>query len=376
MLNHVVVFYGSKKDFEQLLHERIDVDEETVQFMELIQNYNSQLRPQTYGGRSISSKKVKEVDNCIVRSDDYGSVYEHVLSNFVSIVTLNYDIYTIYVHNPPKRVLNSLLASCGENIEYLYSDYVKIDRKILKQVKKRLDEDILGQTECKEQLLSGLYKLVSRSSGKPAVLMLYGPSGVGKTETAKCISKVLGGELLRVQFSMMQTAEAFNYVFGGEHSKGSFAKDMMARETNIILIDEFDKVESKFYNAFYELFDEGRYVDPNYEVDLHDTVFICTSNYRDEKEIKNSLGPAMYSRIGCCIEYKFLTKEQKCVILRNYYEQILADLQQDEKEAIAETPILAYYISHADEYNNIRILKNRLENAVFDELTKIFILND
>ena len=376
MLNHVVVFYGSKKDFEQLLHERIDVGEETVQFMELIQNYNSQLRPQTYGGRSISSKKVKEVDNCIVRADDYGSVYEHVLSNFVSIVTLNYDIYTIYVHNPPKRVLNSLLASCGENIEYLYSDYVKIDRKILKQVKKRLDEDILGQTECKEQLLSGLYKLVSRSSGKPAVLMLYGPSGVGKTETAKCISKVLGGELLRVQFSMMQTAEAFNYVFGGEHSKGSFAKDMMARETNIILIDEFDKVESKFYNAFYELFDEGRYVDPNYEVDLHDTVFICTSNYRDETEIKNSLGPAMYSRIGCCIKYKFLAKEQKCIILRNYYEQILADLQQDEKEAIAETPILAYYISHADEYNNIRILKNRLENAVFDELTKIFILND
>ena len=92
MLNQVVVFYGSKKDFEKLLSERIGIGEETVQFMELIQNYNSQLRPQTYGGRSISSKKIKEVDNCIVRADDYGSVYEHVLSNFVNIVTLNYDI--------------------------------------------------------------------------------------------------------------------------------------------------------------------------------------------------------------------------------------------------------------------------------------------
>ena len=181
---------------------------------------------------------------------------------------------------------------------------------------------------------------------------------------------------MRVQFSMMQTAEAFNYVFGGEHSKGSFAKDMMARETNVILIDEFDKVESKFYNAFYELFDEGRYVDPNYEVDLHNTVFICTGNYKDENEIKNSLGPAMYSRIGCCIEYRFLTNEQKCVILQNYYNQILADLQEDEKEAVMQTDILPYYKNHADEYNNIRILKNRLENAVFDELTKIFILND
>ena len=54
--------------------------------------------------------------------------------------------------------------------------------------------------------------------------MLYGPSGVGKTESAKSISKTMGGELLRIQFSMMQTAEAYNYVFGAEHSKGSFAR--------------------------------------------------------------------------------------------------------------------------------------------------------
>ena len=87
--------------------------------------------------------------------------------------------------------------------------------------------------------------------------MLYGPSGVGKTESAKSISKTMGGELLRIQFSMMQTTEAYNYVFGAEHSKGSFARDMMARESNVILIDEFDKVNPAFYNAFYELFDEG-----------------------------------------------------------------------------------------------------------------------
>ena len=71
----------------------------------------------------------------------------------------------------------------------------------------------------------------------------------------------MGGELLRIQFSMMQTEEAFNYVFGAEHSKSSFARDMVGRESNVILIDEFDKVNPAFYNAFYELFDEGRYVD-------------------------------------------------------------------------------------------------------------------
>ena len=84
-------------------------------------------------------------------------------------------------------------------------------------------------------------------------MYLYAPIAVPHGETsgiAKSISKTLGGELLRVQFSMMQSDEAYNYVFGAEHSKNSFARDMMARESNVILIDEFDKVNPIFYNAF------------------------------------------------------------------------------------------------------------------------------
>lgn len=72
----------------------------------------------------------------------------------------------------------------------------------------------------------------------------------------KSISKTMGGELLRIQFSMMQTTEAYNYVFGAEHSKGSFARDMMARESNVILIDEFDKVnpENAIFDRLSEVF--------------------------------------------------------------------------------------------------------------------------
>ena len=46
----------------------------------------------------------------------------------------------------------------------------------------------------------------------------------------------------KADVSMMQTSEAYDYVFGAEHSKSSFARDMMGRESNVILIDEFDKV--------------------------------------------------------------------------------------------------------------------------------------
>lgn len=373
MIDKVVVFFGSRKDFESEINKRITEDENTIPFMELIQHYNARLRPNESGVRESALNQNIEVDNCIVRTEDYASVLEHVLGNFVNIVTLNHDIGTIYVQNPPKRVLRSLVSVYGDDIEYLGSDYLTLERSLLKKIHKEIDENILGQELCKKQLISGLYKLISSAADKPAVLMLYGPSGVGKTETAKCLSKALGGELLRIQFSMMQTNEAYNYVFGAEHSKGSFAKDLMSRETNVILIDEFDKVNPVFYNAFYELFDEGKYVDSNYEVELKNAIFLCTCNFRSEEEIKQVLGPAMYSRIGCCIEYKDLTKEQKCIIIEKYYNKVISQLKDDEKEAISTTDILEWFKKNAERYDNIRILKTKLENAIYDELTDVFV---
>lgn len=374
MTDKVVVFTGSKRDFDTFLESQIGEYEETISFMELIQHYNARLRPNESGvGEETLSSKIK-VDNCIVRSDDYGSVLPHVLSNFTNIATLNHDIGTLYVQNPPRRVIESLKAGYGDKIECHESVYPKLTREILAKLYSKLNEDVLGQEECKRQILSGIYRLTTGSSSKPVVLMLYGPSGVGKTESAKSISKTLGGELLRVQFSMMQTQEAYDYVFGAEHSKSSFARDMMGRESNVILIDEFDKVNPLFYNAFYELFDEGRYVDTNYSVDLGQSVFLLTCNFGSESEIKKILGPAMFSRIGCCIEYADLSTEQKQAIVERWYQSIIGTLKEDERSFISETNIRNWFLKNAERYDNIRILKTKLENAVFEKLTDHFII--
>lgn len=376
MTDNVVIFYGSKKDFEGFVSERITDEQLTIPFMELIQHYNARLRPNESGVRESALSDNIQVDNCIVRADDYGSVLEHVLSNFVNIVTLNHDIETLYVHNPPRKVRDSLRSFYGDDIEYQYTDYIPVTRDKLKEVYKNLNSDILGQTQCKKRIISGMYRLISKESNKPVVLMLYGPSGVGKTESAKSISKTMGGELLRVQFSMMQTNEAYNYVFGAEHSKGSFAKDMMMRESNVVLIDEFDKVNPLFYNAFYELFDEGRYVDTNYDVDLGQAVFILTCNFGSEEEIKKALGPAMFSRIGHCVEYEELTTEQKKTIVNNWYNSLLRTLKEDEVEVIRSTDILQWFTRNAERYDNIRILKTKLENAIFEKLSEFFIMSE
>jgi len=376
MINRIVIFIGSKKDFEDLINVEVDEDTEIVSFMELIQYYNKQIRQNDSASSDNWIAKRRNIKNCIVKADDYASVLEHAISNFVNIITLNSNVENLFVHNPPKRVIESLKSEYADIIEYKYSTYQKIDRKKLKKIYDNMENFIIGQKYCKKDIISSLYKILVKRKDKPIVLLLYGPSGVGKTETAKTISETLGGELLRIQFSMMQSQEAYNYVFGGEHSRSSFAKDLQCRETNIVLIDEFDKVNPIFYNAFYEMFDEGRFVDTNYEVDVRNCIFICTSNFKNENEIKENLGPAMFSRIGECIEYQELSKKEKEIIIEKYYTEIIKKLKTDEINIIKNTNIKNWFINNADRYDNIRILKNKMENAIFKKLTEELILNN
>lgn len=376
MINRIVIFRGSKKDFEKLINTEIDKDTERVSFMELIQYYNKQIRQNDSASGDNWIARRRYIKNCIVKADDYASVLEHAISNFVNIITLNSNVENLFVHNPPKRVIESLKSEYADIIEYKSSIYQKINRKKLKRIYDNIENFIIGQRYCKKEIISSLYKMSAKRKDKPIVLLLYGPSGVGKTETAKTISETLGGELLRIQFSMMQSQEAYNYVFGGEHSRSSFAKDLQSRETNIVLIDEFDKVNPIFYNAFYEMFDEGMFVDTNYQVDVKNCIFICTSNFKNENEIKENLGPAMFSRIGDCIEYQELSKKEKEIIIEKYYTEIMKNLKNDEMNIIKNTDIKDWFINNADRYDNIRILKNKMENAIFKKLTEKLILNN
>ena len=173
----------------------------------------------------------------------------------------------------------------------------------------------------------------------------------------------------------MQNQEAMDYVFGSEHSKVSLAWDLLARETNIVLIDEFDKVHPTFYNAFYEVFDEGHLVDTNYDVDLGNVVFLLTSNYMSEEEIKKALGPAMFSRIGCCVKYEDLTPEEKQIIVSNWYQDITNDLEKKEKKYIDGTSIKSWFLENANRYDNICTLKNKLEKLIYDSLAEHFIID-
>ena len=172
MIANIVIFYGSRRDFEKVIEERVLEDEETIPFMDLIQHYNARLRPNESGVRESALSRKIDVDNCIVRAEDYGSVLEHVLSNFVGIITLNHDVGTLYVQNPPKRVRSSL-ESYSDNIEYLSSEYMDIQREDLKIIYNNLQSDILGQEKCKKQIIGGLYRMITKENDKPVVFRYF-----------------------------------------------------------------------------------------------------------------------------------------------------------------------------------------------------------
>ena len=198
MVNQIIIFKGSKRDFDSFLVQIIGNNSYTP-FMELIQTYNARLRPNESGVREneLGSKII--IDFCVVKADDYASVLPHVLSNFSTIVTLNSNIDCLIVHNPPRRVEESLKAYDISIIEY-----EQLSKEKLKEIYKKLNQDVLGQAECKKSMISGLYRLYKEQNDKPVVLMFYGPSGVGKTESAKTISRALGGDLLRIQFDAVK----------------------------------------------------------------------------------------------------------------------------------------------------------------------------
>ncbi|MDU2109949.1 MAG: AAA family ATPase [Peptoniphilus lacydonensis] len=379
-MEKITIFYGSSKDYRTFLDSKGISLDDAILFPELISQYNETIRASNQGYIDKNNKfytdEKEYVDYLIIMQNDFSSVLEHVISNFSHIISLAHEIENIILQNPPKRVIESLIASYPEDIfEYEYSKYKNFSIDQIDAINQVMEKEVIGQNQAKFSVLSSLYQLSKKNTNKPIVIHFFGPSGVGKTELAKSISRFFGGELLRIQFSMMQTEEANNYIFGDKHGKDSFARDLLSRESNVVLIDEFDKVHPNFYNAFYEVFDEGVFRDLNYSVDLSNTIFILTSNFESISKMKRKLGLAMASRIEKSIQFFDLDIMSKRKIIQKKYDSIFESLNETERSTITQMGILNWYFDNVEKFINMRELKALIEQDIFDVLTNELLSN-
>lgn len=336
-MTNVKIYYGSKEEFDKRLPKSYknltelvyEMDNESRNFKLVIPNEQGD-----YPKNDSETEMKRQIKNLVVTSDEYAGVKEHVIINFTNFLS-KIELKNLYIQNPPVIIEKQILKLFPKT-EIEYQEYHQIKKHHLFNIREEFSRNIIGQEDVKSKLLQSIFPLTLEKRKKPLVLLFYGNSGIGKTETAKFLASVLEEKLFRKQFSMFQNEQFSTYLFGGTHNEKSFAKDLLDRESNVILLDEFDKAHPSFHSAFYQLFDEGIYEDQNYYLTLDRAVIICTSNYLNLNEIEEELGSAVYNRFDKIIYFKDLTDSSKIKIGQKNYKEINTKFENKLPKAAVE----------------------------------------
>ena len=162
---------------------------------------------------------------------------------------------------------------------------------------------------------------------------------------------------------MLHSEEFTSYLFGGKHNQNSFAKELLERESNVILLDEFDKPNPVFYSAFYQLFDEGVFADKNYTITMKNAIIICTSNFLSEDQIRERLGDPIYSRFDAVIHFTDLQPDAVQKLLEREIERQYTRLDEDEQAIIDSRNVVSLLKQNARRLSNARQIKKFVREA-------------
>ncbi|EOK5972863.1 TPA: type VI secretion system ATPase TssH [Vibrio parahaemolyticus] len=159
------------------------------------------------------------------------------------------------------------------------------------KLKESLTQSIKGQEYAIDALSEGI-QTAKAGLGNPdaptGVLLLVGPSGVGKTETARAIAdQMFGGERFMTTINMSEFQEKHTvsrligsppgYVGYGEG--GMLTEAVRQRPYSVVLLDEVEKADPEVLNLFYQVFDKGTLNDgEGRTIDFKNTLIIMTSN--------------------------------------------------------------------------------------------------
>ena len=332
-MKKIEIFVGSDSAFEKIVPKSArNLSEMAVKLddgnkkIDMFVNIPGQPEPKP------KKKKKLRVQDFVIHADEYCSVQEHVIINFINFI-FQMSITNMYIQNPPKNIREQIYRTFNKSIIHeTQQPYLEVSKEMIQTFNRQYSERVIGQEKSKKKLLQAIYPLVDGKQSKPVVILLYGDSGLGKTESAQYMAELMGGKLLRKQFSMYQNNESANYIFGGRYNEKSFAQDLLARETNVLLFDEFDKALSIFHSAFYQLFDEGIYEDHNDKVVVNKAIIMCTSNYKTIDEIKEHLGLPIYNRFDSIIKFNDLSDIAKEKIAEREIERLKEDYDIEDRE--------------------------------------------
>lgn len=177
---------------------------------------------------------------------------------------------------------------------------LETDAERMLRIEELLGERIVGHKHALARIATVLRRNASgfRSRRPIGTFLLLGPTGVGKTETAKAIAECLfhsADAMTRLDLSEYAEAHAISRLVGappgyiGHDSGGQLTEAVRRRPYQVILLDEIEKAHRDVLEGFLQVFDEGRMTDGRGRtIDFTNTVILLTSNIGAEISMQST----------------------------------------------------------------------------------------
>ena len=174
------------------------------------------------------------------------------------------------------------------------------DNKVLKNLNKNLKLSVFGQDKAINELsrVVRLSRSGLREKEKTIGSYLFaGPTGVGKTEIARVLAKVLNVKLLRFDMSEYMERHSISRLIGsppgyvGFDEGGALTEAVNKNPYAVLLLDEIEKAHTDIFNILLQIMDYGKLTDHNSrKIDFRNIILIMTSNVGASSLDKNNIG--------------------------------------------------------------------------------------
>ena len=210
-------------------------------------------------------------------------------------------------------------------------------------------------------------------------MLLFGPSGVGKTETARILSDLLvpGQPLPKINFGNYSSKDSLNSLIGSLRGyigseEGELTLKIEASESGAILIDEFEKANPAVWNLFLDLLENGHFTDSQGAVhDLNSYTIVFTSNDPWET-LQDKLPPELLSRFSLKTKFAALNVEDKQEFVRRYIDSVAAKYQRAHNKPLCPSDVASATLEMTDvsKEESVCVLKNATREWLADYISK------
>ena len=272
------------------------------------------------------------------------------------------------------------------------------------QVEEHLKQSVIGQDKAMKALARAIKrnKAGLNDSNKPIGSFLFlGPTGVGKTQSAKALAKFLfDDESAMIRFDMSEFMEKHSVSrllgappgYVGHEEGGELTEKVRRKPYSVVLFDEVEKAHQDVFNVLLGILDDGRATDSKgVTVDFKNTIIILTSNIASnaivnlkgkeqeeavKKELKSFFKPEFLNRLDDIITFNPLGQDEAFEIVKLLFKDLQASLaNKGIKAELSENAALLIAKEGFDEDFGARPLKRAIYDMIEDKLSDM-ILSD